>query len=145
MGGLDRLRAKRALVAMVGAVSFFLIATPAVLQIASAPVPAPYSARAVAGDYAGATASGERANPNRAWMQQTVSSGDAAGGSIAISLLAALSVVLVLTAVMMRNAQMPRPAARRDGSRAEVKRALTLIAKHWPQQIEASHLAMLRG
>jgi hypothetical protein len=134
MGGLDWLKARRALVAAVGALSFFLIAAPFALQIAPG-----------AGEVLTPIASGEGANQNLPWLEQTVSAGDARAGAIAISLLAALSAVLVLTAVIMRNAQMPRPAARRDGSLAEVKRALTLISKHWPQQIDASHLAMMRG
>jgi hypothetical protein len=85
-----------------------------------------------------------RPNPHARAMGETVPQTDVPGGAIAIGLLVLLSILLSVAAMAMRNAQLPGRPARLARSRAEAERALALIARHWPQQIDASHVSMLR-
>ena len=138
MSGSGWLRVKRTIVAMIAAAGLCLIAAPLALSSSTGGTYA--EARYDPGQLRvpSASASAEEL----VWAEDRVPAEGASVGGLAISLLAALSVLFVTAAIIMRNAQSPR---RREGPGADVKRALSLIASHWPEQIDASHLAMLRG
>lgn len=138
MSGSGWLQARKAIVAMIAAAGFCLVAAPITLSTASGSSEARIESVAAPGLSAPAAQSAEEL----VWANQTVPPAESGVGGMAISLLAALSILFVAAAIVMRNAQSPR---RREGPGADVKRALSLIARHWPQQIEASHLAMMRG
>ena len=139
MSGSSWLQARKAIVAMIAAAGFCLVAAPIALSAVSGSASSEARYESVAAS--DLAAPGTQAADELVWAEETVPAAGASVGGMAISLLAALSILFVTTAIIMRSAQSPR---RSEGPGADVKRALSLIARHWPQQIEASHLAMMR-
>lgn len=139
MNGSDWLKAKRVMIATTAILGFCLVAAPIALPTSSDGASAEMRYESIsAPEFAGLQ---PQSAEDLAWAEAKVPAEGGAGG-MAISFLAALSMLFVAAAIIMRNMQSPR---RSQGPGADVKRALSLIAKHWPQQIEASHLAMMRG
>ncbi|HEX8534021.1 MAG TPA: hypothetical protein VF662_07630 [Allosphingosinicella sp.] len=139
MSGSGWLQARKAIVAMIAAAGFCLVAAPITLSTVSGSASSEPRIESVAAPELAAPAAQSQ---ELVWANEPVPPAESGAGGMAISLLAALSILFVAAAIVMRNAQSPR---RREGPGADVKRALSLIASHWPQQIEASHLAMMRG
>ena len=140
MSGSGWLQARKAIVAMIAAAGFCLVAAPITLSTVSGRASSEPRIESVAAPELAAPAA--QSAEELVWANETVPPAESGAGGMAIGLLAALSILFVAAAIVMRNAQSPR---RREGPGADVKRALSLIASHWPQQIEASHLAMMRG
>lgn len=140
MNGKGRIHVKHTLIAVIATASACFMVAPTASHA--------FSRAAEASSDVAITSSGvtpllslHQSASARRWTSDTVPASDASGGAMAMILLAALSMAFLAASLIIRNAQLPR----RPGAATDVKRALGLIAKHWPQQIDASHIALLRS